>query len=434
MLIKVKRAAFYNLFPKGTDQSLFQKDLIKELNKKEGALFYIFSQLIIQEVINMIKNRIAAMIPAVLLAMSLAACGSASSNAPAGNPPAEEQQTPSAETPAEEAVGETSVAAAETPAEEAVGGTLAAAEAATEAPAEEAVGETSAAAEAATEAAAAEDLVQYTNKEYVLSIPAGYNDLLNVKAAEDSEDGILFEVYEQASLDAAKARGEEEENGLGWLFSIGTTDEATLHEKQCDDMSGEDVIARNEDGTYFIQYHPTDVRIARESDITDEDMEVWGKLNEWANTIPETFVNDNGLILDKLSNTDLDMYLARIAYQGFTGYTLSSLEHGVWGPAAVDPAPHLEKLKDVSFENAGDIEAPDGEYVVFTVPEGNVRYDFFFDPDGQNLVREVHEVDEDSYEVLFKANVPEGSPTLNEIMNEWYLDVVNNGGEAIDAH
>ena len=42
----------------------------------------------------MMKNRIAAMIPAVLLAMSLAACGSASSNAPAGNPPAEEQQTP----------------------------------------------------------------------------------------------------------------------------------------------------------------------------------------------------------------------------------------------------------------------------------------------------------------------------------------------------
>ena len=382
----------------------------------------------------MMKNRIAAMIPAVLLAMSLAACGSASSNAPAGNPPAEEQQTPSAETPAEEAVGKTSEAAAETPAEEAVAVTSAAAEAATEAPAEEAVGETSVAAEAATEAVAAEDVVQYTNKEYVLSVPTAYNDLLNVKAAEDNEDGILFEVYEQASLDAAKAQGEEE-NGLGWLFSIGTTNEETLHEKQCDDMSGEDVIARNEDGTYFIQYHPTDVRIARESDITDEDMEVWSKLNEWASTVPETFVNDNGLILDKLSNTNLDIYLARIAYQGFTDYTLSSLEHGVWGPAAVDPAPHLEKLKDVSFENAGDIEAPDGEYVVFTVPQENTRYDFFFDPDGQNLVREVHEFEDgDSYEVLFKANVPEGSPTINEIMNEWYLDVVNNGGEAIDAH
>ena len=382
----------------------------------------------------MMKNRIAAMIPAVLLAMSLAACGSASSNAPAGNPPAEEQQTPSAETPAEEAVGGTSEAAAEAPAEEAVGGTLAAAEAATEAPAEEAVGETSVAAEAATAAVAAEDVVQYTNKEYVLSVPTAYNDLLNVKAAEDNEDGILFEVYEQASLDAAKAEGEEE-YGLGWLFSIGTTNEETLHEKQCDDMYGEDVIARNEDGTYFIQYHPTDVRIARESDITEEDMEVWSKLNEWASTVPETFVNDNGLILDKLSNTNLDIYLARIAYQGFTDYTLSSLEHGVWGPAAVDPAPHLEKLKDVSFENAGDIEAPDGEYVVFTVPDEKVRYDFFFDPDGQNLVREVHEFEDgDSYEVLFKANVPEGSPTINEIMNEWYLDVVNNGGEAIDAH
>ena len=63
-----------------------------------------------------------------------------------------------------------------------------------------------------------------------------------------------------------------------------------------------------------------------------------------------------------------------------------------------------------------------------------VRYDFFFAEPGQNLVREVREIDGESYESLYKATVPEGSPTLNEIMNEWYLDVVNNGGEAIDAH
>ena len=363
----------------------------------------------------MMKNRIATLIPAALLALSLAACGQAATNTPAENPAAEatviEEETQQAST-AEETQ--------QTPAAEAT--------------AEEAVPE---AAEAATETAAAEteETVKYTNNDMVLSVPAKYNDLLIVDVTEDDQDGILFKVYEKASVEAAKAQGDDVE-GPGWLFSIGTTDESAVHEKLCDDMSGEEVFARKEDGTYYVKYHPTDVRFVREQyEDIEEDMAQWSELNNWAATVPGTFVEENaGLTLEKHSNTVLDMYFARIAYRNFADYTLSSLEHGVWGPADVDPAPHLEKLKGVTFEYADGEEAPDGEYVVFTVPEDNVRYDFFFAEQGQNYVREVRDIDGESYENLYKANIPEGSPTMNEIMNEWYLDVVNNGGEAIDAH
>lgn len=341
----------------------------------------------------MMKNKIAAIIPAGLLALSLAACGTATTNTPAESPAAEAtvieqeaEQTPAAETTAEEAAAE-------------------------------------------------EETIKYTNKDMVLSVPAKYNDLLIVDVPENDENGILFKVYEKASVEAAKAQGDDVD-GPGWLFDIGTENEETVHEKFCGDMSGEDVFAQKEDGTYFVMYHPTDVRFVREQyDDIDEDMEQWSELNEWAATVPGTFVEENaGLTLEKHSNTSLDINFARVKYDNFVNYTLASLEHGVWGPADVDPAPHLEKLDGITFEYADGVEAPDGEYVVFSIPEDNVRYDFFFAQDGQNYVREVIEVDGESYENLYKANVPEGSPTMNEIMNEWYLDVVNNGGEAIDAH
>ena len=365
----------------------------------------------------MMKNKLAALIPAALLALSLAACGQATTNTPAENPAAEAtvieeeaQQTPAAETTTEEAAPEASGAATEATAEEA-------------------------ASEAATEAAAAEDSVKYTNADMVLSVPSKYNDLLIVEVPENDQDGILFKVSEKASVEAAKAQGDDVE-GPGWLFSIGTDKEQNINEKLCEDMSGVDVFAKDDNGTYYVKYHPTDVRFVREQyDDVEADMAQWSELNEWAATVPGTFASENaGLTLEKHSNTSLDMYFARIAHKNFADYTLSSLEHGVWGPADVDPAPHLEKLNGVTFEYADDVEAPDGEYVVFTVPEDNVRYDFFFAEPGQNLVREVREIDGESYESLYKATVPEGSPTLNEIMNEWYLDVVNNGGEAIDAH
>ena len=61
----------------------------------------------------MMKNRIATLIPAALLALSLAACGQATTNTPAESPAAEAtvieeeaQQTPAAETTTEEAAPE----------------------------------------------------------------------------------------------------------------------------------------------------------------------------------------------------------------------------------------------------------------------------------------------------------------------------------------
>lgn len=355
----------------------------------------------------MMKKKIATIIPAAMLVLSLAACGTANTNTPAENPAAEtttvEQEAPAAEadtaeTPAAEA--DTAVAAAETTAE----------------------------------TAAAEDGTEVKNGDMTLVVPDQYKDLLIIETPENSEDGVLFEVYEKASVEAAKAQGENFD-GAGWLFSIGTDSEENIHEKMCQDMSGEDIFARNEEGTYFVKYHPTDVRVVREQDqYSDENMAQWNELNEWAATVPESFVAANpDLILEEHTNTDLDIYFARIAYKNDVKYTLASLEHGTVEPGDISPEPYASSLVDgASFRYADGVEAPDGEYVVFAVPEDNVRFDFFFAEDGQNIVREVKEMDGESYETIYEATVPEETSTMNEVMNGWYLYLIDNGGTVID--
>lgn len=358
----------------------------------------------------MMRNKIAAIIPAAMLALSLAACGTATtSNAPAENPAAE-----------------TTVVEEETAVEEEAVETSAAADTAAEA------------AEAAAAAETAEDVVEYVNGNVTLPVPAKYNDLLIINVPEKDEDGVLFEVYEKASVDAAKAQGEEAE-GAGWLFSIRTADEEYVHEALCRDMSGEEVFAKTEDGTYYVRNHPTDVRFVREQyEDIDEDMAQWSELNEWAATVPETLAAQNpDLTLERHTNTALDQYFARIAYKNDVKYTLASLEHGVVEPADVDSEMYIKKLADnVTFKYADEgVEAPDGEYVVFAVPEDNVRYDFFFAEEGQNLVREVREMDGETYENLYQATVPAETSTLNQLMNGWYEYLIENGGNVIEnAH
>lgn len=364
----------------------------------------------------MMRNKIAAIIPAAMLALSLAACGTTASNAPA--------ETPAAETTAVEA---------ETPAEETAAG-------------EGETSETSAAADTAAEAAAAEETaaaaaeedIKYTNGGVTLSVPANYNELMIVNVPENDENGVLFELYEKASVEAARAQDENVE-GAGWLFSIKTADEQYVQDALCTDMSGQDVFAKTEKGIYYLNEHPTDVRFVREQyNDVDEDMEQWNELHEWAATVPGTFVAENdGLTRTKHTYTDLDQYFARIAYKNDVNYTLASLEHGVVEPGDIDPEPYIGTLVNgVTFEYADEtVEAPDGEYVVFAIPEDNVRYDFFFAENGQNLVREVKEMGGEEYEILYEATVSGDASTVNEIMNGWYEYLIENGGNVIEnAH
>ena len=162
-------------------------------------------------------NKISAIIPAALLVLSLAACGT--TNTTNTNKPAE--TSTEAQTTVEEAAVAAATETAETAATSEAGGTAAE------------IGSTT-----------------YTNQEYVLSVPDEYKDLVTVNLPGADESGIPFEVYENASVEAAKKQGETDE-GAGWLFSIGTENEQNIREQLCSDMSGRDIFAKTEDGTYF---------------------------------------------------------------------------------------------------------------------------------------------------------------------------------------
>ena len=190
-------------------------------------------------------------------------------------------------------------------------------------------------------------------------------------------------------------------------------------------MSGEEVFAKDEDGMYYTFNHPTDVRFVRENyENIEEDQAQWTMLNEWAQGIVrDTFIAENdGLAAVVHSNTDLDMYLARIAYQKDVNYTISTTEFGPMEPKDVDPTPYIDRLvNDVTFEAEPEMEAPDGEYVVLYFPDDDVRFDFF-PGDGENLVRQVWAEDN---EMMYKATFADDANKASEIMQEWYLALVD---------
>ena len=69
-----------------------------------------------------------------------------------------------------------------------------------------------------------------------------------------------------------------------------------------------------------------------------------------------------------------------------------------------------------------DGEAPDGQYIVLALPELGVRFDFFYAPEGQNLVRQVW----GDFEQLFQVTYADETKTANAIMQEWYNELAAN--------
>ena len=262
---------------------------------------------------------------------------------------------------------------------------------------------------------AAEDAV-FENEGLKLTVPAEYADLVLV----DTEDGdLIFSVSEKASVEAGAYEG------AGWLFGVARVDADALHEMMTSDMSGVDVFARDADGNYYLYCHPTDVRIEREGEIKDSDMEQWSALCAWAESMKETFVAENaGLEAYVRSNTDLDIYLSRVAYLDDVAYTISTTEFGPKEPGDVDKTPFVTQLLDgVTFEHT-DAEAPDGEYVVLALKDGDmdVRIDFFA-ADG-NLIRVTTSFMDGeetiTNESLYTAHYADGSTVARDVMQSWY--------------
>lgn len=263
----------------------------------------------------------------------------------------------------------------------------------------------------------------FSNGGLDLSIPEELVDRLVIETPENSERGFLFTVSEKASIEAAKENGETWE-GAGRLFSIGRVDEERYHDMLCGDMSGVEVFAKDNEGSWYMYYHPTDVRLVRKDySFIEKDMMEWGELCSWADSMKAKVIEDNGLTPETHSNSMLDIYLARMLYRGYEKYTVSTTEYGPVRPNGIKAADYIEPLVNgVKYEAIYDGEAPDGEYVVLNFPEDDIRFDFFLAEGNENIIRQVWYNGE--LEMFYKAVFEDESLEAAEIMHDFYLDLV----------
>ena len=261
------------------------------------------------------------------------------------------------------------------------------------------------------------DVVSYTNGGLILNVPAEYDGLVQVTTPEAAEDGTLFSVSELASLEWGEKQHPGEDWGDGWLFGIGRIDEDALHEMLCYDMSGAIPFAEDGAGSYYVYYHPTDVRFVRESydiDPDSADWQQWGALNEWAWTMQDTFAADNGLTLCSFTNTAADMCLAQVAYMD-EPYTLTALDYGTLTAENVDVSVYPDRLLDgVTFEMVESSRRPDGEYIILELPQTGERLEFFL-AEG-NYVRENY----DGEETLYQAFYSDSDTDTAMVARAWY--------------
>ena len=267
----------------------------------------------------------------------------------------------------------------------------------------------------------------YENGGLKLLIPLEYDELLKIDLPEDDAYGILFSVAEKASIEAAKAQGMDSD-GPGALFSIAKIDEARMKELILKtDLSGLEIFAKDAYGDYYVYIHPTDVRYYRENnEAMVRDQEIWSALNEWAyGTVRKSILEENPQLMSApVGSSELDLLLARIAYIPGYAYTLASLEYGPVELKAgeFDADPFLDRLMNgVTYQYVNE-EAPDGEYIVLSLPEESTRFDFFLMEGKENYIREVH--DGSDYETLYLATFDDAETRATDVMREWYYAAV----------
>lgn len=257
----------------------------------------------------------------------------------------------------------------------------------------------------------------YENEGLKLMIPLEYDSLLLTEKVTDDAAGELFRVTEKASREAAP-----DSDGAGWLFSIARVDEKTLHELLGIDRSGADIFARDAEGRAYLFCHPTDVRYYRATpEQMQADQEQWTMLTSWAwDKVRDSFLSENpGLTPVTYSDSELAIAIGRAAYSPTGAYTLSTTEFGPIEGANFDASvfgAHL--LENVSYERLENTEAPDGEYVVLTLPETNERCDFFLQQGKENIARRVN----GDMETLYTITFPDDS-RASEIMRAWYHEL-----------
>ena len=213
----------------------------------------------------------------------------------------------------------------------------------------------------------------WENRGVKLTVPAQLKDLVTVRTPEE---GDLFQVYETRSL----VEGTYE--GAGWLFSIVPMTAEKLRELN-EDPHGERSFISTESGTYLME-GPTDVRLERKGGIGPADTAQWDKLNAWARTVMSEFALDNGSGKVYPANSLVAMCVADAAVNSKKTATLTTLELDTHTVGGADGSLTAQLISRGYYIPTGE-PAPDGEYVVFRLPDYDVRLDFFRAPG--NLVR-----------------------------------------------
>ncbi len=258
---------------------------------------------------------------------------------------------------------------------------------------------------------------EYENGGLRLEVQPKYNSLITVETPADDAYGILMEVFETASLEAGDFAG------AGWLFSVGKVSAEEFHKMLCHDMSGVNVFAKGEDGSYYMYYHPTDVRYVRAT--TEEmyqDQNQWSMLCAWASSVLNSLAEKNGLEPVSCGNTEVDMFVSRAAWSDEDGITLSTTEFGPVAISGTDGTPFAEFILQGGFFETDEGAAPDGEYVVLNFPEEDVRLDFFFAPD--SYVRLVS----GDRSTLYQAMLYDENVSCAEAMQGWYYAAAELAG------
>ena len=264
----------------------------------------------------------------------------------------------------------------------------------------------------------------YTNGGMTLTVPEEYADQVFVETPENDKKGTLFVVAEIKSMKIANADRYTRE-GAGWLFSINRLNEEEMHQLRCSGHAGYNLFAKDTDSSYYVYYHPTDVRYVRENYDDPAEMEVWAKLNKWSQSMRDTFISENeGLTAVKYSNTVLDSSIASVLYED-VNYTVSSTEYGPQKPNGIKAADYIAVLgSDVIFTPVFDVETPDGEYVVLEFPDIDLRYDFFLTDGKENYIRQVWFDKE--HELIYKAEFTDESVKAADVMLDFYHAIVLN--------
>ena len=258
---------------------------------------------------------------------------------------------------------------------------------------------------------------EYENGGLSLEIRPKYNKLVTVETPEDSTDGILFTVSETASAMVGTY------DGAGWLFSIGKVSEERLHEMMCQDMSGARTFAKDSNGTYYMFYHPTDVRFDRATpEEFESGLKEWSMLCEWADSVPDSIAENNGLETVSYSNSEVDILLARAAYMDGVEATLSTTEYGTVSISGTDGAPYAEFVMKGSFTPADKEEAPDGEYVEVNFADDDTRLDFFFAPGAYARLISGDRT------TLYQAMWTDDHISYADVMQAWYYAALEAAG------